>query len=208
MQRSPKDILGMGRELKKSRDKLGLNKAGESFIGWVRAEFGMRDNNAYHFIHIAERFGDDVSRYAHLSRNALFELARPTTSDDIVERVIAGDIKPTATAIEAARKAEAISVKEKLQHVEQIAAHHGTELEDSHGQLDTVCTSAKASQDAPKTPQEAPVVVKALEVLPAQEQIAVLEARIAVLTELNHDHEATIAELQTRALAAASDLWV
>ncbi|SHF04384.1 Protein of unknown function [Kaistia soli DSM 19436] len=94
MQRSASDIIEIGRDLHFVKAELGHGK----FLAWIEAEFGMSRQSAERFMAVADRFGAKMLTLGNLPVTALYELAAPSTPDDVVEDVLAraGEGDPTS----------------------------------------------------------------------------------------------------------------
>jgi len=93
------------------------------FISFAEKEFGFQNKmTIYEHLHVAERLGDKVSLGLPYNWKTARELARPSTSDIIIEQVIDGQIDATPEAIRQARKEEAIA-KQALLESEELNKH-------------------------------------------------------------------------------------
>src|SRR2546421_600807 len=79
------------------------------FIAFAEKEFGYKSRNTvYDHMHVAERLGNlNVLHGGHSNWKTAIELARPSTSDTIIEQVLEGSIEANPEAIKQARKDEA-----------------------------------------------------------------------------------------------------
>jgi hypothetical protein len=102
LRRSKEDIVTIGLDLIEVRERLEHGQ----FLAWIQAEFEMSQANAYNFIHVAEKFSGKLTTVVNLPTRVIYELAAPGTSDEIIKRVEAGEVKPTLEAIRRAKRAE------------------------------------------------------------------------------------------------------
>lgn len=92
MRRTAEDVIEIGEALIRQQDALP-----QVFRAWIEAEFAMSRATAYNFIRVAKKFGGDKRPIiAHLPKLALYELASPSTPEEVraeVERrIIAGEL--------------------------------------------------------------------------------------------------------------------
>jgi hypothetical protein len=89
--RTVKDVIEIGRELIAVKERLGHG----NFLAWIDREFGMNAKSAERFISVAQQFGDKFDSVSSLSLTALYELAAPSTPEEVqakvTERLAAGD---------------------------------------------------------------------------------------------------------------------
>jgi hypothetical protein len=92
MSRTVQDIVEIGRELAKVQERIGHG----NFLPWIEREFGMSDQTAYRFIHVATNIGDQIPHGVEFQFNVLYALAAPSTPaevrTEIIERAAAGEI--------------------------------------------------------------------------------------------------------------------
>jgi len=100
LKRTAEDIIAIGHDLIEVKERLGHGQ----FIPWLQSEFGMSRQTAHDFIRVAERFGDKCRKFLHLPVSVLYELAAPSTPDEVVEMVETGIILPTIPAIREAKR--------------------------------------------------------------------------------------------------------
>jgi hypothetical protein len=104
MKRTAEDIIAIGLDLIAVKEELGHGQ----FLQWISAEFGMSQKTSSNFMHVADRFGEDIKlvNFTNFPASILYELAAPSTSDSVVSQVQSGEIPPTLEAIKAAKEAE------------------------------------------------------------------------------------------------------
>jgi hypothetical protein len=90
MKRTAESIIRIGQHLLSVKACLGHGH----FETWLRAEFGMTDRHARRFMNVAERFGDIADKMSVFSVSVLYELATASTSDNVIDQVITGQIAP------------------------------------------------------------------------------------------------------------------
>lgn len=123
MKRTAEGIIRIGQNLIAVKERLRHGQ----FLPWLKAEFAMSENAALKFMQVAERFGSKSINFMNLSASVLYELAAPSTKDEVVEKVLAGSVEATLEAIRAekealkrradkAERARAV-VEQQLQHL-------------------------------------------------------------------------------------------
>jgi hypothetical protein len=90
------------------------------FSAWVEQHLQVSTRTAERFMAVAGRFADKADRVSHLPAGVLYELASPSTPDEVVERVLAGHLAPTVRAINDA-KADANSRSRPAEWIERKA---------------------------------------------------------------------------------------
>jgi hypothetical protein len=99
-----KRMVEIGRDLIAVKQRLGHG----NFLPWIDREFGMTDKSAQRFMSVAERLGDKFDSVSNLSLTALYELAAPSTPEEVrtevAERVAAGESVTTAEVKELKNK--------------------------------------------------------------------------------------------------------
>ncbi|HZU03387.1 MAG TPA: DUF3102 domain-containing protein [Ktedonobacteraceae bacterium] len=116
MKRTAEDIIAIGLDLLEVKHELGHGL----FQKWLKAEFDLSESAATKFMQVASRFGGEVDKsvkITSLPATVLYTLAAPSTPDEVVQRVLAGEIPADAKAIrdakEAQRKAEEELARER-----------------------------------------------------------------------------------------------
>jgi hypothetical protein len=69
-------------------------------------DIDMKERSARNFMSVAKRFGSKSAKFADFSISVLYELASPSTPDEIVEGVLSGEISAESKAIREAREAQ------------------------------------------------------------------------------------------------------
>jgi N6-adenosine-specific RNA methylase IME4 len=91
MSRTVQDIIEIGRDLAKVQERIGHG----NFLPWIEREFGMSDQTAYRFIHVATNMGDQIPHGVEFQPAVLYALAAPSTPvsvrTEIIERTAAGE---------------------------------------------------------------------------------------------------------------------
>jgi hypothetical protein len=95
LHRTVEDLLAIGADLLRAKQLLGHGHFG----GWLDAEFGLSRRSAEQFMAAARRFGSRCEAVSHLPAGALLELSAPSVPDELVERVVAGEVPPSVSAI-------------------------------------------------------------------------------------------------------------
>lgn len=88
MRRTAEDIITIGHALIRQKHALPHG----SFLPWIDDEFGMTEQHARRFMHVAEVYGGKANIMFDLTPTALYELAAPSTPPEVraeVERRIA-----------------------------------------------------------------------------------------------------------------------
>ncbi|MBN9470660.1 MAG: DUF3102 domain-containing protein [Bosea sp.] len=83
MRRTAEDIVEIGRDLIAVKERIGHGNFGR----WLESEFDMSDETARKFMRVAERIGAKIRPGWNLPPTVLYELAAPSTSDEVVARV-------------------------------------------------------------------------------------------------------------------------
>jgi hypothetical protein len=96
------------------------NRKNGDFIAFAEREFGYKSKaTIYEHIQVADRLGNYKVRHGvPYNWSTARELARPSTSDTIIEQVLEGSIEATPEAIKQARKEEA-EAKQRAKELEE-----------------------------------------------------------------------------------------
>jgi hypothetical protein len=86
-----------GRDLIAIKQKLGHGRFGQ----WVRAELGITERTAQHWMRVAEAFGDKPETVSHLPSAVLYRLASKSVPASIRAQVIAADQPLNAATLDA-----------------------------------------------------------------------------------------------------------
>lgn len=119
--RTAADIIEIGRDLIDVKARLGHGH----FLKWIEAEFGMSQQAANNFVHVAERFAGKLPTVGSLAATVLYALAAPSTPDDV-----------RAEVTERAARGESVSLEEVKRLKEQWAAERGElrrQIDDAKG---------------------------------------------------------------------------
>jgi hypothetical protein len=100
LKRTAEDIIAIGQDLIAVKSRLGHGK----FTPWLDSEFGMTDRHARNFMNVASRFGSKSEIISDLPVTVIYELASPSTPDNVIDMVEAGTISPTLPAIREAKQ--------------------------------------------------------------------------------------------------------
>jgi len=82
--KTAENIIKIGDNLLEVRDVLPHGQ----FLPWIISEFGMSDQSARNYIHVAERFGGKIKNFLNLSSSVLYSLAAPTTPQSAVDQAL------------------------------------------------------------------------------------------------------------------------
>jgi hypothetical protein len=107
--------LRIGQRLAEARDLFRYKREVGGFQGWVQSRLGMSDRQAHRLIAVYERLGGKSDEFIALSREALFQLAAPSTPEPVrqeVERLLVDGQPVTAADIKRLRKHLALTVVE------------------------------------------------------------------------------------------------
>src|SRR5260221_2826384 len=116
LKRTARDIIAIGQDLIEVKARLEHGQ----FKPWLQSEFQMSYPTAVRFMQVSERFSKNIN-LIHLPVSVLYELAAPSTPDEVIEQVIEGQIPATIPAIREAKKVEpppsSLGFYERLQEV-------------------------------------------------------------------------------------------
>lgn len=84
MKRTAEDIIEIGKDLIAIKEKLPHGQ----FLPWIASEFEMSEPTAKNFMAVARRFGDKTLIISDFNPTVLYQLAAPSTPDEVVEQVI------------------------------------------------------------------------------------------------------------------------
>lgn len=115
IKRTAEEIIDMGQRLIQVKQDLGHGL----FLKWLKTQFDMSESLATKFMQVAHRFGDEIKsvKITNLPATVLYSLAAPSTPDEVVQRVLTGEIPANAQAIKEAK--EALQSTEDQLHQEQ-----------------------------------------------------------------------------------------
>jgi hypothetical protein len=99
LQRSTEDILAIGADLIRAKALVGHG----GFGAWIDAEFSLSRRSAEMFMAAARRFGSRSEGVSHLPAGAVLELSAPSIPDELVERVLSGEVPASVAAIRTER---------------------------------------------------------------------------------------------------------
>jgi hypothetical protein len=98
MKHAVQNIVEIGRDLIVVKEGLGHG----NFLSWIDHEFKMSEKSAERFMAVAGRYGDKIDSVSNLSLTALYELAAPSTPDEVRAEVanrVAGGVLVTAAEV-------------------------------------------------------------------------------------------------------------
>lgn len=134
LKRTAEHVLHIGQNLKAIKEKLPHGQ----FLPWVEAEFGMSRWTVRNFINVADKLEDKWRNFHHLPVSVLYELAAPSTSEEVLSDVETGHIPPTLEAVKEAKEAE-----HRAKEAERQAR---AETEDIRHELSNVRSQIQAKQ--------------------------------------------------------------
>jgi FtsZ-binding cell division protein ZapB len=189
LKRTAEHILLIGQNLTTVKEKLPHGQ----FLLWIETEFGMSRRTARHFIRVAEKLEDTWRNFHHLPVSVLYELAEPSTTEEILKEVQEGTIPPTLEAVKAAKEAERQACTEAEQAHEAIQAQQRTieqlteEITSLQEQLAALSAQTKVIKEVEKVvvPPEVKAHIETLhqQVQMVQEQRDALARRVTQLGE-------------------------
>lgn len=119
MKSAAESIIAVGLALKRQKERLPHGM----FLPWIEAEFAMAERTARNFMRVAEVYGGKSASLADLGKEALYELAAPSTPQPIrdeVEALLVDGRKVTAADIRK-MKAEAKAKQTTIQDTASIS---------------------------------------------------------------------------------------
>jgi len=128
MKRTAEDIVAIGQDLIQTKQRLGHGQFGE----WLKAEFDMGGSSAKRIMDVAERFGSEFTNLANLNASILYQLAAPSTPEEVVDRTIeARNTGETVTNADVKRwKDEALQSKRDADEARKAQAEAASQAED------------------------------------------------------------------------------
>lgn len=101
MKRTAEEVIAIGQDLLAVKERLAHGQ----FMAWVDTEFGMNHQAAMRFMQVARRFGGHNQQFVDFPVSVLYELAAPSTPDDVIEQVTSGQLPASLPAIREAKAA-------------------------------------------------------------------------------------------------------
>jgi len=191
LKRTAQNIIKIGQNLIAVKAKLPHGQ----YLPWLKAEFGMSDWSARSFVNVAKRLENKSEKISDLPVSIIYELGAPSTSDEVIEGVLSGQIDPTLEAIRAEKEAEKQRAdeeerlrKELEQEFTLFKNQTRIDLEQAKGNLTAKENELKLTQENKKLQEDK---VKALE----DENKRIKEEKTQVVKE---DTEETKANLEAR----------
>lgn len=83
LKRAAEDIFVIGQELVAIKQDLAHGEWGD----WLTTEFGLSDRMARNFMNVALRLGGKTEKFSVLPVSSLYELAAPSTVDEVIQQV-------------------------------------------------------------------------------------------------------------------------
>ncbi len=147
---------------------------------------------AQHFIRVADKLGDKWGNFHHLPISVLYELAAPSTSEDILTQIQNGQIPPTLEAVKEAREAERLAraaeqqARREAERVQQQLSTISTQMQEKQTTIEQLGQEIALLQKQLATQASPTVEIKEVEkqvVTPeAKQQIADLQQRLQEVT--------------------------
>lgn len=150
MRRTAEDLIMIGKDLSLIKENLDHGLFGE----WVSQNFEMTHRTANNFINVYLRFEDSISELDHIKPSILYQLAAPSTPDEVVEKVIDMDHSPTVKELQML-KSELKNEKAKREQIEQ---HRDQVLNETQRKMDEAAEEIRQlrEQNKPDTIVQAP----------------------------------------------------
>jgi hypothetical protein len=164
LKRTAENIIKVGQNLIAVKEKIGHG----NFLPWLKAEFDMSDQSARNFIHVAEKFGnnDKFKTVLNLSPKILYELAAPSTKDEIVNGVLSGEIDPTLEAIKREKEAlkKADESEKAKQKAEQMLTLFEQQSQSQEEEITSLTSQIKSLEQSIRTISKPQVIKERVEV--------------------------------------------
>lgn len=100
MKRTAEGIIAIGQDLIEVKEGLAHGQ----FLDWLRSETDLNMRTAQRFMQVASRFGDESDNVSFLPVSVIYELAAPSTSDEVVQGVLQGQIPADVQSIKEAKE--------------------------------------------------------------------------------------------------------
>ena len=209
LKRTAEHILHIGQNLQAVKEKLPHGQ----FLPWVETEFEMSRWTARNFIHVAEKLGDKWRNFHHLPVSVLYELAAPSTSEELLVRVQEGQVLPTIEALKEAKEAERLAraaeqqARIEMEHAHQQLSTIRKETQEKQMAIEHLSRQIKLLQEQIATLSSPTVEVKEVEklVVPPEIQVQVenLQQQLRALTQQRDMLSQRVAQLGEEARVAA-----
>jgi myosin heavy subunit len=193
LKRTAEDIIAIGQDLILIKAELGHGQ----FLPWIEMHFDMGQTQAHRFIQVAERFGQ-IHQIGEFKPSVLYELAAPSTSDEVVEiitaKVESGE-KVSVKEVQALKRQikEEQELKDKIHHElsvnKQMVNYLKKDIEEFNQERDQLSKEIERLQAAVAQP-----VVKEIEVIKEVEVVK----EVTVIPDGYSSVEKAIAEKQAR----------
>ena len=132
LQRSATDILAIGADLIRAKALLGHGHFGD----WLDTEFALSRRSAEQFMAAARRFEGRSEAVSHLPAGAVLELSSPSVSDELVDQVLSGHVRPSVSAIRQERtddRSDERSYAIGMKFIDHLEAFKGTNVDFAAG---------------------------------------------------------------------------
>lgn len=170
MRTSAEGVIKIGEALIRAKELLPHG----SFNEWIEQEFGMSRTASFNFMRVAEKYGK-CSIIEHLTPTVLYELAAPSTSDEVREVVEAKAEEGEHITVAEIKKIKA-EAKEAWEQADRFKEQSDTLLQGQSELLEKAKSDAAAAvrKELNQARNEAQAAVKALE---KAEQVALEKAQ-------------------------------
>jgi len=168
---------------------------------------------ARNFIHVAEKLEDKWRNFHHLPVSVLYELAAPSTSEELLVRVQEGQVLPTLEALKEAKEAERLAraaerqARVEMEHAQQQLSTIRKETQEKQMAIEHLSRQIELLQEQIATLSPPTVEVKEVEklVVPPEIQVQVenLQQQLFALTQQRDMLSQRVAQLGEEARVAA-----
>ena len=212
MKRTSEDIIEIGKDMIEVKKRINHGQFGF----WLENEFEMTDRTARRFIRVAERFGDKSDIMSDFNPTILYELAVPSTSDEMIEKaqdvaargekVTVADVKrwkSKATAAEKTAKSEEkahIEAEAKLKTKMAAQTEELSRLQEENQRMQDSLHEALRSTPVPTSPTAPSGNVEIY--VPQQPPVSQGKQLQTLLTQLQDDLRQPSMEIPHQALEA------
>lgn len=188
-------IIKIGEKLSEARDLFRYDRSEGGFTGWVERRLRMHERTAYRMIDVYERLGGSLDNYPNiqdLSREALFQLAAPSTSQEVRDqveqllidghKVTAADVKRMKAELEAA-SSQSYDIRDKAEKA--VARAYDAEAEAEAAAIKAQKLEARLKKLEGRTASDEDEIASRIEKQVRQEISAHTEKRVLELSEQN-----------------------
>jgi hypothetical protein len=145
LRKTVEDIILIGQDLSLIKENLAHGQ----FTDWISKNFEMNHRTANNFINAYTRFKDRVDLLDHVKPSILYQLAAPSTPDEVVDEVIEMDKSPTVKELEEMKsnlKREVARRKQLEEHQEQVLEETNKKLDEAKKQIKELRSESSQAQ--------------------------------------------------------------